>query len=488
MSAAELEAPRPLRKPGDTDAVTFSWADVSAGLYGLARVASGRCADGDGVHSALAVALRRARDAGRDRRGRRRAAARARPRRPRRRWSAGRVRGTGELEFELTFEALTPPAEYGGRQAVVKAGGMEGYEQLCRVRGTMDGRAGRRARPARALVGQPGLGQDRADARGRRVVRRRLRRRCSPRSALDQGAAPRRRGDLGRAASTPEGTLRGRRGPRLSTTTDEAGRQIRAGLELWLDKDDDYPYRGARRGRSPARRSSSARCGSTSRSSAGTSRAARASAATTSSAARDQGRRQRLRRRRHAAADRRRSRAPTRRSASRSTRSAQAMKLIAVALGRAAAVHARARPDHRARVHRRRSRRRSARCSAAPSTLDGYGARLMGELRAQRAAARPLPRAARRARRPAGDPDQQRARVARRLAHARCASTTLFELVVDSAFEGMRKPEPEIYAIDARAPRPPAEACVFVDDVEVNVAAAREAGHARHPLPRHRRR
>jgi hypothetical protein len=31
---------------------------------------------------------------------------------------------------------------------------------------------------------------------------------------------------------------------RLSTTTDEAGRQIRAGLELWLDKDDDYPYRG----------------------------------------------------------------------------------------------------------------------------------------------------------------------------------------------------------------------------------------------------
>ena len=32
--------------------------------------------------------------------------------------------------------------------------------------------------------------------------------------------------------------------PRLSTTTDEAGRQIRAGLELWVDKDDDYPLRG----------------------------------------------------------------------------------------------------------------------------------------------------------------------------------------------------------------------------------------------------
>ena len=32
--------------------------------------------------------------------------------------------------------------------------------------------------------------------------------------------------------------------PRLSTTTDEAGRQIRAGLELWVNKDDDYPLRG----------------------------------------------------------------------------------------------------------------------------------------------------------------------------------------------------------------------------------------------------
>ena len=32
--------------------------------------------------------------------------------------------------------------------------------------------------------------------------------------------------------------------PRLSTTSDEAGRQIRAGLELWLDEDADYPIRG----------------------------------------------------------------------------------------------------------------------------------------------------------------------------------------------------------------------------------------------------
>src|SRR6476660_6464419 len=34
VSASGPEAPRPLRKAGDTDAVTFSWADVSSGVYG----------------------------------------------------------------------------------------------------------------------------------------------------------------------------------------------------------------------------------------------------------------------------------------------------------------------------------------------------------------------------------------------------------------------------------------------------------------------
>jgi putative hydrolase of the HAD superfamily len=52
----------------------------------------------------------------------------------------------------------------------------------------------------------------------------------------------------------------------------------------------------------------------------------------------------------------------------------------------------------------------------------------------------------------------------------------LFEVVVDSAFVGTRKPEPEIYAITLERLGLPAEACAFVDDLEVNVAAAREAG------------
>jgi putative hydrolase of the HAD superfamily len=66
----------------------------------------------------------------------------------------------------------------------------------------------------------------------------------------------------------------------------------------------------------------------------------------------------------------------------------------------------------------------------------------------------------------------------------------IFELVVDSAFVGMRKPEPEIYrlTLDRLRAHDPEELgdlefsdCAFVDDVEVNCVAARELGiHAIH--------
>jgi putative hydrolase of the HAD superfamily len=53
----------------------------------------------------------------------------------------------------------------------------------------------------------------------------------------------------------------------------------------------------------------------------------------------------------------------------------------------------------------------------------------------------------------------------------------IFELVVDSAFVGMRKPDPEIYllAVERLGGLEPHE-CLFVDDNELNVAAARKLG------------
>jgi putative hydrolase of the HAD superfamily len=54
----------------------------------------------------------------------------------------------------------------------------------------------------------------------------------------------------------------------------------------------------------------------------------------------------------------------------------------------------------------------------------------------------------------------------------------IFEVVVDSAFVGMRKPEPEIYELTLErlggGLRP--EDCLFVDDIRVNCDAARDLG------------
>ncbi|HVE69596.1 MAG TPA: HAD family phosphatase [Solirubrobacteraceae bacterium] len=52
----------------------------------------------------------------------------------------------------------------------------------------------------------------------------------------------------------------------------------------------------------------------------------------------------------------------------------------------------------------------------------------------------------------------------------------LFEVVVDSAFVGMRKPDPEIYELTLARLGLPAPACLFLDDLDVNVEAARALG------------
>jgi putative hydrolase of the HAD superfamily len=53
----------------------------------------------------------------------------------------------------------------------------------------------------------------------------------------------------------------------------------------------------------------------------------------------------------------------------------------------------------------------------------------------------------------------------------------IFEVVVDSGFVGLRKPDPEIYEMTLeRLDGVPAEECLFIDDVDANCAAARELG------------
>lgn len=53
----------------------------------------------------------------------------------------------------------------------------------------------------------------------------------------------------------------------------------------------------------------------------------------------------------------------------------------------------------------------------------------------------------------------------------------IFELVVDSAFVGMRKPDPEIYQLTLeRLAGPSAQECLFIDDIEINCRSAEELG------------
>lgn len=54
----------------------------------------------------------------------------------------------------------------------------------------------------------------------------------------------------------------------------------------------------------------------------------------------------------------------------------------------------------------------------------------------------------------------------------------IFEVVIDSAFVGMRKPDPRIYELTLERLGGSVEAaeCVFIDDLEVNCDAARELG------------
>jgi hypothetical protein len=242
--AEKAEAAHALRKPGDTDAVTFSWADPGSGLYGLARVATGLGADSVEQPSALAIAfagrapLGAVAMAGADASD----AVSATVEEPLRRWT---LRGAGELQFDLEFAATTPSAELGGREKAAKAGGLEGYEQLCRVTGTL--RVEGRSRAVDGL-GQRGhvwgnpdwdrialtrsVGAWLQDGTG--VVMNAVRPAGVTAHADEAMWAAALDGERARAVDDA----------RLSTTMDEGGRQIRAGLELWLEKSDDYPFRG----------------------------------------------------------------------------------------------------------------------------------------------------------------------------------------------------------------------------------------------------
>jgi hypothetical protein len=224
---------------GFTDAMTFAFADREAGFFGLARAG---VADGQGSALGVLFAGREpvslvaegdhpVEDADWD--DLNLPGLSVRTIEPHARWEV--VLAT-EPGFELEFEAASPPAEF------EPLGGMEGHERLCRVRGTAAGR------PIDCL-GQRGRSWGTADWSEIALTR-------SLGAWLDEGpsvvySAVRPAGAESHAEEAQWGALLDADGavamadPRLSTTYDGDGRQRRAGLELWVGEDDDYPRRGA---------------------------------------------------------------------------------------------------------------------------------------------------------------------------------------------------------------------------------------------------
>jgi hypothetical protein len=155
---------------------------------------------------------------------------------PLRRWTVTFQTGDG-TGVEAAFTAAGPPAAL--EVTLPRAGGVTGYEQVCRVSGTATagGHAvrldcvGERGHSwgapdwsRLALARSVGVwGQD-----GTGAVLSALR----PRKASDHGA------EALSAAVLRDGRALAVADPRLSTASDADGRQRRAGLELWLEDED----------------------------------------------------------------------------------------------------------------------------------------------------------------------------------------------------------------------------------------------------------
>jgi len=245
------ESPRARDDPAFRDAVTFSFGDPVAQLHGLARVGiGGGGASGFAVVYAgdeLAGASTQAQaDAGVPDTWDALSAAGVSCAviTPLQSWTA-RYEGA-DAAFELRFEALSTPAVLDPEGPVARAGGMEGYEQLCSVTGQV--RHGGRSHSVRCL-GQRGHGWGTPDWSRIELARTLSAWMGADRAVTLTAVRP------AKAKHHDEEAVGGfliDRGepvaifdPRLSTTYDDELRQRRAGLELWMSEEAGHARRAA---------------------------------------------------------------------------------------------------------------------------------------------------------------------------------------------------------------------------------------------------
>ena len=250
VTAAD-ERPRTSGDPAFRDAVTFSFGDPAAQLYGLARVGiGGGAASGFAVvyaGSELAGASTEAQvalDAPDSWEAVRAAGVRCTVATPLEAWTL--EYGGADATFELSFEALSAPAALDPGGAVAQIGGMEGYEQLCAVTGSV--RHGGRSHSVRCL-GQRGHGWGTPDW-GRIELARTLSAwmgadRAVTLTAVRPAKAKHHDAEAVGGFLIDRGEPLAIADPRLSTTYDGALRQRRAGLELWMSDEGGHARRAA---------------------------------------------------------------------------------------------------------------------------------------------------------------------------------------------------------------------------------------------------
>jgi hypothetical protein len=232
------------------ESVTFAWGDLGRDLYGSARLGLGA----DGTASALALLFADGRPAAVGAAGGEAIEAPTWERlaaggvtvtveEPLRAWTA--TFDAAEGGFDLRFEALSPPLE-------VALGGTEGYEQLCRVTGTV--RVGDATHEIETR-GQRGHAWGASDWKGLELSRAvgawwDDERAITLAAVRPAGAKGHEAEEVAAWFVTPgdedaDAALVSIEEARLSTAYDGAGHQRRAGLELWPDAEATFPLRAA---------------------------------------------------------------------------------------------------------------------------------------------------------------------------------------------------------------------------------------------------
>jgi hypothetical protein len=262
--SAQEEAPRALRE-GESEAVTIAFSDADASICGVARVGLA-IADGATVCSGLGLlfndgapvsvrAVGGASPAGSGWGAVEVAGITTDVVEPLRAWKVAYESEDGQHGFNLELQALSAPARLEASLPAGRLGGMEGYDQIVGVTGTvtLDGRS----RPFRGR-GQRGhswgapdwdklsvartLGVWLEDDTGLALTAVRP---VKADSHADEAihavllAPAEGNGSSGESVATVIAE------PRISTTYDGDGRQRHAGLELYMTEDSDYARRAA---------------------------------------------------------------------------------------------------------------------------------------------------------------------------------------------------------------------------------------------------